>query len=266
MIPRLLSGIIMALVVAFGVIYLPAYLIKIAIILLAGIGCYECAQMLLPKHPSSSVFLATVLGALLTVAMVFHFSQVPVLTLVLPLVIMVTLVFYLFRGPTLDLVVTQISRSLFTVLYVGFLFSFLGYLLDLEMGWAWLLLVLASTFAADTGAFFAGRYLGRHRLAPRVSPAKTLEGLFGGLILSTATAFIFKYWFFNDLSVLDCFGVGAIAGLIGPMGDLAESMIKRSVGVKDSSHLIPGHGGLLDRVDALLFTSPVVYWYATHLR
>lgn len=256
----------MALVVAFGVIYLPAYLVKVAISILAGIASWECATMLLPKHPSSSVALATLLGTLLTVAMIFLPPSFPVLSFILPLMVLIVLVFYLLRQPTLDLVVTQTSRTLFTLLYVGLLFAFLGYLLDLPRGWAWLLLVLAATFAADTGAFFAGKYLGRHRLAPRVSPAKTLEGLGGGLILSTAVAFFFKLLFFKDLTIVDCVGVGAVCGLVGPLGDLVESMLKRSVGVKDASNLIPGHGGLLDRVDALLFTSPVVYWYAAHLR
>ncbi len=256
----------MALVVALGVYYLPPYLVKVAIILLAGIGSYECARMLLPKHPSSSVALSSFLGAALTAIMVFWPHNFSVLTVAIPVILMVTLVFYLFRQPTLDLAVTQICRTLFTVLYVGMMLSFLGFLLDLPQGWAWLLLVLATTFAADTGAFFAGRYLGRHKLAPRVSPAKTLEGLFGGLTLSIAVAFFFKYTIFKSISVGDCIWVGGISGLIGPLGDLAESMIKRSVGVKDSSQLIPGHGGLLDRVDALLFTSPVVYWYAVHIR
>jgi phosphatidate cytidylyltransferase len=146
------------------------------------------------------------------------------------------------------------------------MFSFLGLIRDLPVGAAWLFIVLATTFGADTGAYFFGHLLGKHKLAPRVSPSKTVEGLVGGLIFSIALAFGFKYLIINNFSIRDCLWVGGIAGLVGPIGDLCESLIKRSVGVKDSGDLIPGHGGILDRVDALLFTAPVVYYYAAYIR
>src|SRR5262249_21990695 len=122
------------------------------------------------------------------------------------------------------------------------------------------------TFGADTGAYITGRLIGRHKLAPHISPGKTVEGVFGGILLSILWAFGCRYIISKDILVKDCWWVGLSVGLVGPLGDLAESLLKRSVGVKDSGHLIPGHGGLLDRIDALLFTSPIVYYYAAYLR
>jgi phosphatidate cytidylyltransferase len=172
----------------------------------------------------------------------------------------------LLRRPSLETALAQITGSLFTVFYVGLLLSFLGLIREFPQGWQWLLMVLAATFAADTGAYFGGRYFGRIKLAPRVSPGKTVEGVFGGLLLALAATFFFKAVIFKQMTARDGYWVAGIAGLVGPLGDLAESLLKRAVGVKDSSNLLPGHGGFLDRVDALLFTGPAVYWYLQFIR
>jgi phosphatidate cytidylyltransferase len=137
---------------------------------------------------------------------------------------------------------------------------------QLPDGRLWVLTALAATFANDSGAYFAGRALGRHKLYPAISPAKTVEGAIGGLIACVGALFLARATFFRDLTVADCFLVAIPASILGPIGDLVESMLKRSAGVKDSGRLIPGHGGVLDRVDALLFVGAWVYVYAIHVR
>jgi phosphatidate cytidylyltransferase len=132
-------------------------------------------------------------------------------------------------------------------------------------GW-WVFIVLVVTWGNDTAAYFAGRFLGRHKLYPAVSPNKTWEGFFGGMFGSIAMLFGARAWLFQSLTVLDCVFIGMVGGLLGPAGDLCESMLKRAYGVKDSGNLIPGHGGMLDRIDALIFNAPMVYLYVKFLR
>jgi phosphatidate cytidylyltransferase len=153
------------------------------------------------------------------------------------------------------------------LLYVGALTAPLGLLHRLlPDGPFWVLTAIGATFANDTGAYFAGRAFGRHKLYPTVSPGKTVEGGVGGLAASVGALFLFRASFFPSLTLADCLLVSVPAAILGPTGDLVESMLKRAAGVKDSGHLIPGHGGLLDRLDALLFVSAWVFAYASYLR
>jgi phosphatidate cytidylyltransferase len=128
-------------------------------------------------------------------------------------------------------------------------------------GLGWIALCLASTWLNDTGAYFAGRALGRRKLYPRISPSKTWEGAIGGLVASVAGALIVKAFPFllPRIPWPVAAAVGAGCGIFGPLGDLSESMLKRAFDKKDSSHILPGHGGLLDRIDALLFNAPFVF-------
>ncbi len=123
--------------------------------------------------------------------------------------------------------------------------------------------VLASIWICDSGAYFGGRAMGKHLLFERVSPKKTWEGAFWGAITAWGAWFAARAIFpgLSALRPIDCFVFGVIVGVFGQMGDLAESLLKRDAGVKDSSQLLPGHGGMLDRLDSLLFVAPLVYLY-----
>jgi phosphatidate cytidylyltransferase len=123
------------------------------------------------------------------------------------------------------------------------------------------ILALGLAWFADTGAYFAGRFLGKHKLYEAVSPKKTVEGAVGGLVASVVWALLGCVWFLPTLPVLHAVPLALVAGVLGQSGDLAESLLKRSTGVKDSGAIVPGHGGILDRVDALIVTSLVVYLY-----
>jgi phosphatidate cytidylyltransferase len=124
----------------------------------------------------------------------------------------------------------------------------------LSLGLAWL---------ADTAGYFAGRFLGRHKLYEAVSPKKTVEGAIGGLFGSIAWALVASLWFARGaLPLLHAVPLAIVAGALGQAGDLSESLLKRSTGVKDSGAILPGHGGILDRLDAVILTTTVVYLYA----
>jgi phosphatidate cytidylyltransferase len=136
-------------------------------------------------------------------------------------------------------------------------------LLKQDFGPQWLFLALALAFSSDTLAYFAGRGFGKHKLYEAVSPKKTIEGsvggLFGGVIAMVGMG---HYWLAPELPILHAVVLGVIGSVLGQLGDLVESMIKRTFGVKDSGNVLPGHGGMLDRVDGLLFVAPLVYYYA----
>jgi phosphatidate cytidylyltransferase len=132
--------------------------------------------------------------------------------------------------------------------------------LGLQPGAAWVMFVLAVTWVQDSAAYFVGRSLGRTKMAPILSPKKSWEGFAGGLAASILMAVAAVPLFGLPIGSLPAALIGLVAGIAGPLGDLAESLIKRQVGVKDSGALIPGHGGILDRMDSLLYTAPVVYY------
>jgi phosphatidate cytidylyltransferase len=133
-------------------------------------------------------------------------------------------------------------------------------------GLQWVIAALVITWANDTCAYFAGRLLGKHKMAPAVSPNKTWEGFAGGLLGSVAGMFVARAIAVPGLTPVDCWALGLAGGVLGPLGDLCESQLKRGHQIKDSGRMIPGHGGLLDRVDALLFNAPAVYLYVTVVR
>lgn len=152
------------------------------------------------------------------------------------------------------------SRSLFGVSYVGFLGAHLLLLYHLPDGSSWILVLTAITAGSDSGAYYCGRAFGKHKLCPLVSPNKTVEGAIGGLVAGVAVAVLMAMilrlqvnWFFLVPAAILLTGVGIV-------GDLTESIIKRATATKDSGTLLGGHGGVLDRVDSLLFAAPVLYY------
>lgn len=133
-------------------------------------------------------------------------------------------------------------------------------------GPGFVLLSLMLSWLSDTGAYFAGRFLGKHKLYEAVSPKKTVEGAIGGIGGAVVGALLGHFLYLKSLPIGHAVGLAVVAGAIGQAGDLGESLLKRSFGVKDSGGIIPGHGGLLDRVDALLFTSALSYVYLRFVR
>jgi len=148
----------------------------------------------------------------------------------------------------------------FGIFYVGFSFSHFTLLLTFPKGTHWLILLTVITVFSDSAAYFAGMYLGRHKLAPAISPGKTIEGLLGGLAGSIIAAIIVGLMFFPEYPVYQMVILTVFLSLIGVMGDLTESMIKRTMGVKDSGNILPGHGGVLDRLDSLMIATPVLFY------
>ena len=162
---------------------------------------------------------------------------------------------------------TGVGVTALGVMYVAFLG---GFLVATRVGFenvpglsthllAYFFLVI---FASDIGAYFAGRTLGKHKLAPTISPGKTVEGLIGGLIAAAAAAALATFWFFPTLPYQFSIPLAVVLAAVGVLGDLCESAMKRGSGSKDAASILPGHGGFLDRLDSLLFGAPILYYFA----
>jgi phosphatidate cytidylyltransferase len=178
---------------------------------------------------------------------------------ILTALVMIALTDALLFEPDLPRAPQRVGLAVLGAVYPGLLLGTVVRLRQLPDGFAWLILAVAVTWLNDTGAYFAGRAWGRRKLYPRISPSKTWEGALGGLLASIGAALAVKsLGWLPQLPWWASVVVGAGAGVLGPVGDLGESMLKRAYGAKDSSRLLPGHGGLLDRIDALLFTAPFV--------
>jgi phosphatidate cytidylyltransferase len=176
------------------------------------------------------------------------------------------LVLFLFRRAPLEEVPRSVAIVALSWLYCGLLLaSLVGLRLRFDVGWV--ILAFVVTWGNDTFAYFVGHQFGRHKLFQRISPKKTWEGFAGGALGSVVGALVTRALLLqHELSVGLAVGIGLGGALLGPLGDLAESMVKRAAGVKDSGKIIPGHGGLLDRIDALLFVAPWIYVCAAYLR
>lgn len=165
-----------------------------------------------------------------------------------------------------------VSNTMFGVVYVALLPACLigvrmlpdaaGRLTAPHLASKLLTMFFGCVMLTDTGAYYVGRSLGRHKLSPRISPGKTVEGAIGGFVTAVLTGLVCKVTFFTEIPITHALGLGAAIGLVGQIGDLAESMLKRGAGVKDSGNLLPGHGGMLDRIDSILFCAPLLYYYA----
>lgn len=173
--------------------------------------------------------------------------------------ILISIVYELYRNKGSAFL--NIGTTLFGVLYVGIgMGTFIGLREFFDSG-AIIIVILFSIWMCDTAAYLGGKATGKHALYSAISPNKTVEGAVFGLVFAVGTSIACKYIFAGELTLTDAAVIGFIVGVVGQIGDLAESMLKRDAGVKDSSSFFPGHGGFLDRFDSIMFVSPAVYLY-----
>jgi phosphatidate cytidylyltransferase len=155
------------------------------------------------------------------------------------------------------------AATLLAIAYVGWLLGHSLLLRELPDGAYLVLFLVGTTWAGESAAYVIGAAVGRHPLSPSISPRKTVEGAAGQLAASVVAAAVLGVWFLPQWSVATTMLAGGLLGVVGQIGDLGESVIKRSLGAKDTGGLIPGHGGVLDRLDGLLFNTPALFYYAS---
>ena len=168
---------------------------------------------------------------------------------------------FLFRVRTIDTAAREVAFALLAFLYIPFMLMHLVQLRLTTFGIQWLFVIMLIVMTNDSTAYYTGSAFGKHRLYPLVSPKKSIEGAVGGLVGSLGGALLARFTFFPQLTFSDAVVTALVIGVVGQAGDLFESLLKRSFGVKDSGTIIPGHGGVLDRLDSILFAAPITYYY-----
>jgi phosphatidate cytidylyltransferase len=230
------------------------------------LGLREFYNMTLQNEPAGERWFGIVVG-MGVAAVLYWLDAVPGAdAAVFSGATLASFLFYLFRYREMETVARRVTAMLSGFLYVALLLTYVALLKKRGAdGGAWVFITLTCTWFSDTGAYFAGRFIGPAwpaKLYPAVSPKKSVIGAMGGMTASIGALVLAKLWYLPTLTWVDVFLVAVPANVLAQTGDLCESLLKRSVGVKDSGSLLPGHGGMLDRIDALLFVVPYVYVYA----
>lgn len=240
-----------------------AFLALVELMILLGV--LEFYQLAAQKGVHPGRLLGVAAGLVLGLQIYFLGSGELWLTMMIFVVLLVLVELFRNKGSALQ----NSGATLLGFAYVAGLWSFLLLIRELprqvhvrySSAGTWVVMLLAAVWVCDTAAYHVGMAFGRHKLFERVSPKKTWEGAIGGLIFGVLMAVASHYWFVRELRLIDSIVIGVLVGTVGQMSDLAESLFKRDADVKDSSSLIPGHGGVLDRFDSEMLLAPLVYLY-----
>ena len=233
---------------------------------LIAVLSYEFFQILNQKG-LEPYFKLGIIGSIIT-AFVMYFTSQAISFFVLTLLFITLSVAELTRKNN-DRIILHMSSTIFGIMYIGWLGG--HFLLLRQMSNAYFNSAVLFFFAlymvwmADTGAFFAGTLFGKHKILERISPSKTYEGLIGGMIFTVLSGLLYRFLWARFIPIIDIVIIGIIAALAGLAGDLVESAMKRDANVKDASSILPGHGGVLDRFDSVLFALPLIYYYMLYI-
>ena len=264
---RILSGTVLILLTVAAVWYSPAWLFLLIAVTLVGLACHEYADLARASDLRVPAVIATA-AAMLTCASFGRAAFGGTAWIPLDLILMTAFVAVgalslgSWRGGK-DAVASA-SAALLPCLYFGLPIGAMVAIRE-HTGPAALFLLMLTVIVSDSAQYFVGRTFGRRKLAEAISPKKTVEGAYGGFVFGTLLLVVAGRWWLPTMPLLLRALLGVTVVALGIAGDLFESMLKRSAGVKDSSSLIPGHGGVLDRIDALLFAAPVYYIALTHV-
>jgi len=256
---RIISAVVLVAVIITAIFCEAIF--SLAIMAFIILGLYEFFTMLEKKGISIYKYFGIALGSLIPLSILFRFELTKRWELLFIVLTVIFLIIMQFKRRNNSGVVVDISTTLFGILYVSWFLSFLIKIRYLSGGIGLLSAVLLITKGGDIGAYLIGIRFGKTPLIPRISPKKSVEGSIGGIIFSILGALAVRP--FLQLSWIHLVWLGIFLGLLGQLGDLSESLIKRDCGVEDSGNILPGMGGILDELDSLLFTAPVFYFYAS---
>ncbi|PKN20993.1 MAG: hypothetical protein CVU71_04240 [Deltaproteobacteria bacterium HGW-Deltaproteobacteria-6] len=258
---RWLTGIVLAVAILLIIFLGPLELLTAVVTLLIIVAVWEYNGIVF-----GSGFLKEKIESLIFAILIPGFmfiGNAQLLVALLVFAVLVVFIVFLWKVDETSFDVSSVAKVIFGMLYIPLLTSHFILLrkLDNNSGIYWILLVLVIGIVGDTVAMYVGKSLGKRKLIPLVSPGKTIEGTIGLMIGGTIAATLFGYFLFREISPVHFVILGFVGSIIGQLGDLCESAIKRNYGRKDASSLLPGHGGLMDRLDSLMFLAPFVYYY-----
>ena len=242
------------------IFYAPGWGWGVVVVALSALALLEYVGLAFPTQRGARV-VASVLGLLVIVAAVSHSTAGPWLSAAISGALAGSLSYVVLGRRDIERGFVDVGLMMVGILYAGLLLPHFYWLRILPDGPSWVTFVIAVAMAGDSGGYFVGHAFGRHKLIPHVSPGKTVEGALGIVAFSLVAAAASKVILLPQRSWSEMLALGAVAAILGQIGDLGESVMKRSFGAKESGALFPGHGGVLDRIDSLLFPVVLVYYY-----
>jgi phosphatidate cytidylyltransferase len=270
---RIASSIVLIPVFVWVTTAAPAWVFQLLVVAASAVACRELARMFERTGRPIATWLTVGVGAALTASFAtslytglgidghaVRWMPTPELALLVGVGLICSAPLWSSGRPLVE----STANTLFGAIYIGWLLGYAIWLQGRADGPQLVLFLVGVTWAGESAAYLVGSSVGRHRLAPVLSPGKTVEGAIAQVIVSIAAALALGFWLLPACGLLGAAGAGVVLGVIGQVGDLAESAIKRSIGTKDTGDLIPGHGGMLDRIDSLLFNAPALYLYSLY--
>ncbi len=270
---RIASSIVLIPVFVWVTSGAPAWVFQLLVVAASAVACRELARMFERTGRPIATWLTVGVGAALTASFATslytglgidghaaRWMPTPELALLVGVGLICSAPLWSSGRPLVE----STANTLFGAIYIGWLLGYAIWLQGRADGPQLVLFLVGVTWAGESAAYLVGSSVGRHRLAPVLSPGKTVEGAIAQLIVSIAAALALGFWLLPACGLLGAAGAGVVLGVVGQVGDLAESAIKRSIGTKDTGDLIPGHGGMLDRIDSLLFNAPALYLYSLY--
>lgn len=259
LVKRWITGIILIAAILFVIFYTSVEVLAAVIILVIIGGVWEYNNLVFGdgfcKEKAQTIVFA------LIIPLVFLFGDNQFLIAILAFCVMSVFIMFLWRVNEENFDIIKVAKVLFGIIYIPFLMSHFILLRKLPAGEWWIMFVLVLALVGDTVALYVGKYFGRKKLLALVSPGKTVEGTIALVCGGVLSCVIYAYYFLPAVPTKHILFLSFFGSVIGQLGDLCESAIKRNYGQKDASSLLPGHGGLLDRMDCLMFIAPFVYYY-----
>jgi phosphatidate cytidylyltransferase len=242
------------LLIALG----PPVVLHLMVFVATFLGLREYYTLILPH--SKWIERAVGIGLGLILSIIISFGDMKEISPFFVIVLLILSLLFMVTSKDLSSTVSNMGMALFGILFIGFLLAYVSLIRNMTHGRLWVLFLIVTVWTGDISALLSGSFIGRHKLYPKISPKKTVEGLAGAIVGSIIVALAFALLFIPNLHMKSCIFLAIGLGVFGQLGDFTESMLKRSVQVKDSGNLIPGHGGMLDRLDSYLFSAPFLYY------
>jgi phosphatidate cytidylyltransferase len=249
--------------IVFVIALLHASLLHLMVLLATFLGLREYYNLVLPQ--SKGIERAVGIGLALILSLTISFGDTREISPFLVILLLILAVLVMATSQDLSSTISKMGVALFGILFIGFLLAYVSLIRNMPNGRSWVLFLIITVWAGDIFALLSGSFFGRHRLYPKISPNKTFEGLAGAILGSIVVALAFSWLFIPNLEMGSCTLLAIGLAILGQLGDFTESMVKRSAQVKDSGTLIPGHGGMLDRLDSFLFSAPFLHYALLYL-